>query len=116
MPLRFSSRFSFLLCFGGGGGVLGASSGAHRKSRMSLRLGEEVLLGEFRSAFAGCVRFVSPFPCVVGRDLLPCLGGSFGAMVAESLSLLRKAAPNRCFPYLHRSNSGRYLFNDSSAS
>jgi hypothetical protein len=116
MPLRFSSRFSFLLRFGGGGGVLGASSGAHRKSRMSLRLGEEVLLGEFRSAFAGCVRFVWPFPCVVGRDLLPRLGGSFGAMVAESLSLLRKAAPNRCFPYLRRSNSGRYLFNDSSAS
>jgi hypothetical protein len=43
-------------------GVLSASSGARRKSRMSLRLGEEVLLGEFRSAFVGCVRFVWPFP------------------------------------------------------
>jgi hypothetical protein len=92
MPLRFSSRFSFLLHFIVG--VLSASSGARRKSRMSLRLGEEVLLGEFRSAFVACVRFVWPFPCAVGRDLLPCPGGSFGAMVAEWLSLLRKAASN----------------------
>jgi hypothetical protein len=112
MPLRFSSRFSFLLRFIGGGGVLGASSGAHRKSRLFLRLGEGVLLGEFCSAFTRCGRFVWPFPCAVRRDHLPGPGGSSGAMVAESLSLLRKAAPNRCFPCPRRSNNG----NDSSAS
>jgi hypothetical protein len=104
MPLRFLSRFSFLLCFGGSGGVLGAFSSACRKSRLSLRLGEGVLLGEFRSDFARCVRFVWPFPCAVRRDLLPRPGGSFGAMVAESLSLLGKAVLNRCFPCLRRSN------------
>jgi hypothetical protein len=112
MPLRFSSRFSILLHFIGGGGVLDASSGAHRKSRLFLRLGEGMLLGEFYSAFATCVRFVWHFSCAVGRDHLPRPEGSFGAMVAESLSLLRKAAPNRCFPCLRRSNSD----NDSSAS
>jgi hypothetical protein len=111
MPLRFSSRFSFLLHFIGGGGVLGASSGAHRKSRLFLRLGEEMLLGEFYSAFTTFVRFVWHFSCAVGRDHLPRPGGSFCAVVAESLSLLRKAAPNRCFPCLRRSNSD----NDSSA-
>jgi hypothetical protein len=59
-----------------------ASSDARCKSRLSLHLGKGMLLGEFRPAFAGCVRFVWPFPCAVGRDLLPRLGGSFGAMVA----------------------------------
>jgi hypothetical protein len=112
MPLRFSSRFSFLLRFVGGGGVLSTSSGARRKSRLFLCLGEGVLLGEFRSTFARCVRFVWPFPCAVGRDHLPGPGGSFGVMVAESRSLLRKATPNRCFPYLRQSNNG----NNSSAS
>jgi hypothetical protein len=73
MPLSFSSRFSFLLRFDDGG-VLGTSSDVHRKSRLSLRLWERVLLGNFRYAFIGCVRFVWPFLCVIQRDLLPHLG------------------------------------------
>jgi hypothetical protein len=57
MPLSFSSRFSFLLRFNDGG-VLGTSSDARRKSHLSLCLWEGVLLGKFRSAFIGCVRFI----------------------------------------------------------
>jgi hypothetical protein len=57
MALRFLSRFSFLLRFVDGGG-LSDSSGARRKSRLSLHLSEGVLLVEFRSTFVRCVRFV----------------------------------------------------------
>jgi hypothetical protein len=96
--------------------AVGASSGVWHKRLLSLHLGEEMLLGEFCSSFAGCVRLVCPFPFAVGRDRLPHPGGSFVAVVSEVLSSWRMAAPDRCFPCLRQSGSGQFLFSDSSAS
>jgi hypothetical protein len=92
------------------------SSDVRRKRLLSLRLGEEMLLGEFCSSFVGCVRLVCPFPFAVGRDRLPHPGSSFVAVVSEVLSSWRMTAPDRCFPCLHQSGSGRFSFSDSSVS
>jgi hypothetical protein len=70
MALWASFRVRVLLRLSGDGGGFGAFSGVGRRSRLVIRIGEGLLIGELRFIFAGCVRFVCFFLVCGGGDLL----------------------------------------------